>query len=266
MKLLPFVTRKPFVAVLLLEGVIHSGGRMRTTGLSDSSMAPIIEKAFGKGKPSAVAIKINSPGGSPVQSSLIAARIRRLAESKGIPVYAFVEDLAASGGYWLAAAADEIYVDANSIVGSIGVIHSSFGFHDLLKRSGIERRVHTAGKDKSILDPFLPEDPEHVTRLREIQDQMHNEFISHVRSRRKDHLNGDGLFTGRFWVGRAAVELGLANDVGHLIPKMQEIYGDKVRFKHYGKRRHVFGSIGTGIVQAALDHIEDRFMMSRYGL
>ena len=266
MRKLPFLKRKAFVAVLLLEGIIHSGGRMRSTGLSDSTMAPVIERAFGRGKPSAVAIKINSPGGSPVQSSLIAARIRRLAESKGIPVYAFVEDVAASGGYWLAVAADEIYVDANSIVGSIGVIHSSFGFQDLLQKSGIERRVHTAGKDKSILDPFLPEDPDHVERLKELQSQIHHEFIEQVRSRRGDQLNGDDLFTGRFWAGRTAVELGLADGIGHLIPKMQEVFGEKIRFKQYGKRRNLLGTIGTGVAHAAFDHIEDRLLMSRYGL
>ena len=151
---LPFLDRGPLVAVIRLTGTIGSGGRAQ---LNDEAMAPIIEKAFKRWKPKAVALVINSPGGSPVQSSLIAARIRRLAEERAVPVHAFVEDVAASGGYWLATAADDIWVDEASIVGSIGVISAGFGAHVLLARQGIERRVYTAGKSKSMLDPFLPE-------------------------------------------------------------------------------------------------------------
>lgn len=265
MAFLSVLPRRPVVSVLQLEGIIQPGGRVRTTGLSDATLAPMIEKAFRKGKPAAVALKINSPGGSPVQSSLISARIRRLADERNIPVYAFVEDLAASGGYWIASAADEIYVDPNSILGSIGVIYASFGFHELLKRSGIERRVHTAGTDKSLLDPFLPENPDHVERLKGIQEQMHAEFIDHVRTRRGERLNGDSLFTGRFWTGRTAVELGLADGIGHLVPKLKELHGRKVRFRHYNRRRQLLGSVGIRFADSLLDALEDRFIWARFG-
>jgi len=258
--------RRPVVSVLQLEGIIQSGGRMQSRSLNDAGLTPIIEKCFRKGRPKAVAIKVNSPGGSPAQSSLIAAQIRRLAKEKEIPVYAFVEDLAVSGGYWLASAADEIYVDPNSTIGSIGVVYASFGFHELLHRHGIDRRVHTAGEDKSILDPFRPENPDHVDRLRELQDQIHGEFIDYVQSRRGDKLIGENLFTGRFWIGRTAVELGLADGVGHLIPEMKKRFGDTVRFRHYGKRRNIFGGLGTAFTDAVLDSVEERLIRSRYGL
>ncbi len=164
-RFIPFLKSPPRVAVIRLQGIIASGGRMGA-GLNDATLAPVIERAFRRGKPAAVALAVNSPGGSPVQSALIAARIRRLAEEKKLPVHAFVEDVAASGGYWLATAADEIWVDASSVVGSIGVISASFGFPDFLTRHGIERRVHTAGKSKSFLDPFRPEDPSPRRRRR----------------------------------------------------------------------------------------------------
>ncbi|WP_294608784.1 S49 family peptidase, partial [uncultured Roseovarius sp.] len=179
--LIPFLNRKPTVAVIRLAGTIGAGGRSQ---LNDESLGPIIEKAFSKGKPVAVALVINSPGGSPVQSSLIAARIRRLAEEKDIPVHAFVEDVAASGGYWLATAADDIWADPSSVLGSIGVISAGFGAQVLLSRQGIERRVHTSGKSKSMLDPFLPEKPEDVTRLKGILEDIHEAFVTHVKTRR----------------------------------------------------------------------------------
>ncbi len=149
---IPFLPRPPLVPVIRLQGAIGTGGR----SLSDQALAPVIERAFSRGKPAAVAFVINSPGGSPVQSSLIASRIRRLADEKKMPVHCFVEDIAASGGYWLATAADHIWVDESSLVGSIGVIYASFGFHDLMQKNGVERRVHTAGKSKSFADPFKP--------------------------------------------------------------------------------------------------------------
>src|SRR6056297_4040064 len=157
-RFIPFIHSGPFVAVIRLQGAITNGGR----GLDNPNLAPVLEKAFSKGKPAAVALEINCPGGSPVQSSLIAARIRRLADEKKIPVFAFVEDVAASGGYWLACAADEIYADTNSILGSIGVISAGFGLQDLIARYGVERRVYTAGQSKSQLDPFRAEQPEDV--------------------------------------------------------------------------------------------------------
>ena len=208
---LPLVDRGPLVAVIRLNGAIGTGGRAQ---LNDEAMAPIIEKAFKRGKPKAVALVINSPGGSPVQSSLIAARIRRLAEEKAIPVHAFVEDVAASGGYWLAASADDIWVDDSSIVGSIGVISAGFGAHVLLARQGVERRVYTAGKSKSMLDPFLPEKEEDVKRLKSLLDQMHETFTAYIKSRRGDRpADRRDLFTGVFWLGARAVRLGLVEIV-----------------------------------------------------
>ena len=165
-RFIPFLKSPPLVAVVRLQGMIAAGGR--AASLSDATLAPVIERAFRKGRPRAVALVINSPGGSPVQSSLIAARVRRLAADKKIPVHAFVEDLAASGGYWLATAADDIWLDPASLVGSIGVISAGFGFADLLTRHGIERRVHTAGASKSFMDPFRAEKPEDVARLQAI--------------------------------------------------------------------------------------------------
>ena len=207
--LIPFTKSEPLVAVIRLAGSIGATGRSQ---LSDEAMGPVIDRAFKRGRPAAVALVINSPGGSPVQSSLIAARIRRLAVEKAIPVHAFVEDVAASGGYWLATAADDIWVDRGSIVGSIGVISAGFGAPVFFARQGLERRVHTSVKSKSMLDPFLPEKKEDVARLKEILEQMHEGFVDHVLSRRGDKLTDKrDLFTGEFWLGRRAVELGLVD-------------------------------------------------------
>lgn len=260
---LSFLSNTPFVAVIRLQGPIANSGR----GLDDVSLAPVIEKAFSRGKPKAVALQINSPGGSPVQSSLIAARIRRLAEEKKVPVYAFVEDVAASGGYWLACAADEIYLDEGSIAGSIGVISAGFGLHDLIGKYGVERRVHTAGKSKSLLDPFKPEKPEDVERLRGWLDQLHEVFIGFVKDRRGGKLSDEtDLFTGDVWIGRKAVELGLADEIGHLAPVMKEKFGKKVKFRRYGIRRSIFSRLGGAIVGEAFAEIEDRAAFARYGL
>ncbi|WP_412507641.1 S49 family peptidase, partial [Roseovarius sp. SYSU LYC5161] len=213
---IPFLNRGPLVSVIRLSGMIGTGGRAQ---LNDEAMAPAIEKAFKKGRPRAVALLINSPGGSPVQSSLIAARIRRLADEKQIPVHAFVEDVAASGGYWLATAADDIWVDSNSIVGSIGVISAGFGAPVFLTRQGVERRVHTSAKSKSMLDPFLPEREEDVSRLKDLLDQMHQRFVDQVKTRRGDKLTDkQDLFTGEFWLGARATELGLVDGAAHIEP------------------------------------------------
>ena len=266
MKWIPFIKSTPLVAVVRLSGTIASGGRLGGENLNDTGMASVIERAFSKGKPKAVALVINSPGGSPVQSSLIAARIRRLATEKEIPVYAFVEDVAASGGYWLATAADEIFVDTSSIIGSIGVISASFGFTGLMEKQGIERRVYTAGEDKSMLDPFRPERPADIKRLKALQQQIHDAFIAQVTTRRGDRLKGDKLFTGDIWVGDKAVENGLADGIGHLVPKMKQIFGDKTRFAVHGKRRSIFRRFGTQIVSDALGVVEDRSLWAQYGL
>lgn len=267
---LPFLNRPPKVAVVRLSGVIGASGRF-SSGLNDASIGPVLERAFRAGKPKAVALVINSPGGSPVQSSLIAARIRRLADETKLPVHAFVEDAAASGGYWLACAADHIWVDDSSIVGSIGVISAGFGLQDLIARHGIERRVHTAGQSKSQMDPFRPENPDDTARLREILEDIHQDFITHVKTRRGDRLATDrDLFQGEFWAGRRAVGLGLADGIAHLEPRMKEIFGDKTRFLRHGQKRSLmsrfgFGAVSEHLVAATMDAAEERALWARIG-
>ncbi len=261
---IPFVKTPPSVAVVRLSGVIAANGR---AALNDQSLAPLLEKAFKRGKPAAVALQINSPGGSPVQSSLIGARIRRLAEEHDVPVFAFVEDVAASGGYWLAASADEIYADESSVLGSIGVISSGFGAHEFLERHGLERRVHTAGKSKSMMDPFRPEKEEDVTRLTRILEQIHQNFISYVQTRRASKLADDSeLFTGEIWIGRAAQDVGLIDQIGHMVPVLKEKFGKDVRLRAYDMRRPVWQRFGASLAQDALSGIEERAEYARFGL
>jgi len=235
--------------------------------MSDAGLAPVIEKAFTRGKPDAVALQINSPGGSPVQSALIGARIRRLSEEHSVPVIAFVEDVAASGGYWLAAAADEIFADRSSVVGSIGVISAGFGAHVFLARQGIERRVHTAGQSKSMMDPFQPEKEEDIARLKGLLEQIHVNFISHVKERRGSKLdNSKDIFNGEVWLGGAAQDLGLIDGIGHMIPVMKARFGDKVKFRRYGQRRSLMQRFGAQVVGDAIASIEERADFARYGL
>ncbi|OIP83324.1 MAG: S49 family peptidase [Rhodobacterales bacterium CG2_30_65_12] len=263
-RFIPFLNRSPRVAVIRLHGVISTGARGQ---LNDVALAPIIERAFRRGKPKAVALSINSPGGSPVQSALIAARIRRLAAEKDLRVTAFVEDAAASGGYWLACAADEIHADRSSIIGSIGVIMASFGFDQFIGRFGVERRVYTSGSAKSQLDPFRPENPEDVARITAIGDEIHAAFIEHVKTARKGKLVDDArLFTGEFWTGAKAAELGLVDGIGHLVPVMKERYGDKVRFAVYGPKPSLFKRFGAALAGTALDTLEERGLWGRFGL
>jgi serine protease SohB len=267
-RFIPFLRKPPVVSVVRLSGVIGAAGRFGG-GLNDAGLAPVLERAFKAGRPRAVALVINSPGGSPVQSSLIAARIRRLAEEKKIPVHAFVEDAAASGGYWLACAADDIWADESSILGSIGVISAGFGFPELLARQGIERRVHTAGRSKSTMDPFRPENPEDVARLHAVLEPIHAAFIAHVTARRGDRLAKDApdLFEGAFWAGRQAVALGLADGIAHPVPKLKEMYGDKVRLVVHGARRPFLSRFGLRAgVEAVADVAEDRALWARIGL
>jgi signal peptide peptidase SppA len=256
------LTRHPTVSVLRLQGAIGTGAR----SLTDVGLASVIEAAF-RAKPVAVALQINSPGGSPVQSSLIAARIRRLAEEKRVPVFAFVEDVAASGGYWLATAADEIFCDPGSMLGSIGVISQGFGFQDLIARVGVERRVHTAGRSKSLLDPFRPEKPEDVQRLDTWLAQLHDVFIAHVRARRGARLVDDpDLFTGDVWIGERAVSQGLADGIGHIVPTLKARFGEKVRFRRYGPRRSFLSRFGLSLAEEAAGLIEERAAFARFGL
>jgi len=261
---LPFLKKHPVVAVVRLSGAIGMAGR---ASMSDTALAPVLEKAFRKGKPAAVALEINSPGGSPVQSSLIGARIRRLADELNVPVHAFVEDVAASGGYWLAASADRIWADDSSVLGSIGVISSGFGAHVFIARQGIERRVHTAGQSKSMLDPFAPEKPEDVARLKGLLEDIHHNFIAHVKARRGDRLDETAdLFTGEVWLARRAQDLGLIDGIAHLKPKMQELFGDKVRFRRYGLRRPIWSRFGAEMAQDALAMLEERAAFARFGM
>lgn len=263
---IPFLSNDPKVAVVRLSGMIAASGRAGAV-LNDEGVAPILEKAFQRGKPKAVALLVNSPGGSPVQSSLIGQRIRRLAEKHHVPVHVFVEDVAASGGYWIAAAGDKIWIDPNSIVGSIGVISASFGLHEFIARHGIERRVYTAGKSKSLLDPFKPEKPEDVARIKAIQEDIHQGFIEHVKARRGSVLaTGPDLFTGDVWVGMKAVELGLADGISSLDAKMRELFGENVRYLRYGMRRSLLSRFGARVLGDLTADFEERALMARYGL
>jgi signal peptide peptidase SppA len=272
-----FRRRGPTVPVVRLSGVIASGPLFGSRGLSIETVAPLLAKAFGQRGAKAVALAINSPGGSPVQSALIAQRIRLLAREKNLPVIAFVEDVAASGGYWLACAADEIIADPASIVGSIGVISAGFGFQDLIARFGIERRVHTSGDKKAMLDPFRDEDPEDVERLKRLQGEIHDGFKDWVRQRRGSRLKGDDglLFSGEFWTARRGLELGLVDSLGELRTVLQARYGDKVRLPVVAGRRRLwqrFGlgsSIGGGIEAigpSMLAALEERAHWQRFGL
>jgi signal peptide peptidase SppA len=252
-------------------------------GLSISTSAAAIEKAFSMRGAKAVAIQINSPGGSAVQSVLIFRRIRALAKEKNLKVYVFAEDVAASGGYLLALAGDEIYADASSIVGSIGVVTATFGFNELINKIGVQRRVYTAGTDKDTLDPFLPEKPGDVERIKGIQRDVHDEFIALVKERRGARIEqaGDSLFTGAFWSGRKALELGLIDGLADIRSKMREIYGDEVRFSlvmpstsWFRRRRSVslqgsgaldFGFSSGGLAADLISAIEARAIWSRFG-
>jgi len=265
-RFIPFVKRNPLVSVVRLSGVIGAGPR---AALSDEGLERVLTRAFTKGKPNAVALIINSPGGSPVQSALIGMRIRRLAETHKLPVHAFVEDVAASGGYWLACAADQIFADRASIVGSIGVISAGFGAHELLARQGVERRVYTAGHSKSMLDPFRPENPDDVARLKTILGQMHGVFIDWVQQRRGQKLQAAGdtpLFEGDIWMGEGAQALGLIDGIGHMEDKMKETYGRKTRFAWHSRRRPMFQRFGMQLAQDALGGIEERAAFARFGL
>ncbi|EPX84518.1 Periplasmic serine protease (ClpP class) [Rubellimicrobium thermophilum DSM 16684] len=254
---------RPRVAVIRLAGMIGMG---RARALTDEGLAPLIEAAF-RGRPAAVALEINSPGGSAVQSSLIAARIRRLADEKGVPVLAFVEDVAASGGYWLATAADEIWCDEGSMLGSIGVISAGFGFQDLIAKLGVERRLHMAGRSKALLDPFRPEKPEDVARLEGWLAQLHAVFIAQVQARRGPRLADDpDLFTGEIWIGRQAVEKGLADGIGHLVPTLKARFGDKVRLRRLVPRRPVLARLGLSVAEESLGLLEERAAFARFGL
>jgi serine protease SohB len=232
LKLVPARWRRdlPVVPVVRLNGVIGAVTPLRP-GMSLAGVARLLERAFSTRNAKAVALAINSPGGSPVQSRLIYLRIRQLAAEKKLPVIAFVEDVAASGGYMLACAADEIYCDPSSILGSIGVVGGTFGFQELIKKIGVERRLYTAGEHKAMLDPFLPEDPGDVARVKALQREIHALFISLVKDSRGARLKGaeDVLFSGEYWAGNTSVGFGLADGIGELRSVLRTRYGDNVR-------------------------------------
>ena len=270
-----FRDRAPVIAVLRLHGVI---GRLGpgNAGLSLAKLEKSIDRAFATRRVKSVVLSVNSPGGSPVQSALIAGRIRQLAAEKDVPVVAFTEDVAASGGYWLACAADEIFADGNSIVGSIGVISSGFGFPQVLDRLGVERRVYTAGTRKGMLDPFQPEVPEDITRLKSIQADMHESFKNYVRERRGEKITAPDseLFDGNIWTGSQALSLGLVDGLGDIRTVMRKQFGDRVKIRTVNPssggflRRWLGGgsSRDERRVWAAISVFEDWAHWKRFGL
>ncbi|MBM08101.1 MAG: S49 family peptidase [Magnetovibrio sp.] len=271
--------QRAVIAVLPLVGVIGGMGNFRR-GLSLLSLSSRIEKAFKIKGLAGVVLAVNSPGGSPVQSALISKRIRDLAQEKDIPVYAFIEDVGASGGYWLACAADHIYAQSTSIVGSIGVVSGGFGFVEMISKLGIERRLHSAGEKKAMLDPFSPEKPAHVKHLKILQSEMHEEFKEMVRERRAGKLKEEEkeLFSGAFWTGKKAMEMGLIDDLGDLHQVMQRLYGDKVKIRMIDERRPwwrqrftvkrdvAYSDLGYEYTGSLMAAIEERMIWNRFGL
>jgi serine protease SohB len=265
------------VPVVRLSGIIGFSTPLRP-GLTISGMSRALDRAFAMRRAKAVALLINSPGGSPVQSHLIFRRIRQLAREKNRPVIGFIEDVGASGGYMIACAADEIVCDASSIVGSIGVVGGSFGFDKLMEKIGVQRRLYTAGERKAMLDPFLPEKPEDVERLKQIQNEIHQNFIALVKERRAERLRGPEktLFSGEYWIGTRAVELGIADTLGDLRGTLRERYGKDVMTPLVSAERGFFarqlrGSIerlwpGPALADEMISALEERALWSRFGL
>jgi signal peptide peptidase SppA len=283
LKIMGWFSRRPVLPVVRLSGPIGLATPLRP-GLSLAAVAGALEQAFSASRLAGVAVVINSPGGSPVQSHLIYQRIRQLADEKKKRVHVFCEDVAASGGYFLALAGDEIYADPSSIVGSIGVISASFGLSKAIERLGVERRIYTSGEMKSFLDPFLPEQPSDVERLRSVQREVHDAFISVVKERRGQKLTAPDqeLFSGAFWSGPRAQELGLIDGIADMRARLRSIYGDKVRLRAIPiggggllarlRRRPALewsDGIATsplGLADDLISAIEARALWSRFGL
>ena len=274
-RFIPLRFRKsiPVVNHVTLNGAIGIGSPLRPA-LTFKSSKDALERAFSRKGIAAVAITVNSPGGSPVQSALIHARIRELAAEHQVPVLVFCEDVAASGGYWLACAGDEIFADDSSIIGSIGVISAGFGFVEALRKLGVERRVHTSGEAKSMLDPFQPEKPEDIDHLLNLQADVHDAFKALVKSRRGTKLNGSDseLFSGAFWSGRQALAKGLIDGIGHVHGVLKDRFGEQVVIRAvsapqgWGFRRLGFGAAAPDIAAAAIAAIETRALWARFGL
>jgi len=279
----PLVPRRfrpdiPVVPVVRLSGIIGFSTPLRP-GLTLASVAKPLDRAFASPRARAVALLINSPGGSAVQSHLVFQRIRQLSAEKKLPVLAFVEDVAASGGYMIACAADEVFADPSSIVGSIGVIGATFGFSRLIEKIGVERRIYTSGTNKAMLDPFLPENPDHVARLKAIQEDIHATFIDLVKSRRGAKLTAPQpeLFSGEYWAAKKGIEYGLVDRIGDLRSTLRERFGDKVETPLISPARSLFGRSTPGVgIERMLDQpgladdlvsaLEARALWARYGL
>lgn len=263
--------RKPVIPVVRLQGVIAA--EQRPGRLNIATVEPLLARAFAMKSAPAVAVVINSPGGSPVQSRLISKRIRDLADQNQKLVLVFVEDAAASGGYFIAVAGDEILVDPSSIVGSIGVIMATFGFVGAIDKLGIERRVHTAGRNKSTLDPFLPEKAEDVDRIKQFELDIHQVFIDHVKAGRRGRLKAedDVLFTGEWWTGLRGIELGLVDGIGDLHGTLRQRFGKDVVLRQIAPKRPFFalprlGLSAQSLVEDVSHSIEDRAHWARLGL
>ena len=266
-----FFKKKKIVPIIRLSGVIGNIGKFKQ-GIDFASQQDLIKKAFSVKKISAVAISINSPGGSPVQSHLLYSYIRNMANKKKVKVLVFAEDVAASGGYLIACAGDEIYANSSSIIGSIGVIYSSFGFQELIKKVGVQRRVYTAGKNKSTLDPFLEEKKEDIERLKNIQLDLHADFIKVVEESRSKKLKkelGIELFTGEFWSGSKSKELGLIDGIGNAEEVLKNKFGENVVIKKFEKPKSwlskKFSASKENHVDQLLQVLEERSIWQRYG-
>jgi len=264
--------KKKVVPHVRLTGVIGSAGRFNR-GMDLVSQRDILKKAFSLKKISHVAVSINSPGGSPVQSHLIYSYIRQLAETNKVKVIIFAEDVAASGGYLISCAGDEIFANSSSIIGSIGVISASFGFKELIKKIGIERRVYTAGKNKSTLDPFVDEKEEDVKRLKSIQLELHADFIKVVETSRGIKLKDpekNNIFTGEFWTGSAALKLGLIDGIGNADQVLKEKFGEKVIIKNMEKPKGFIARKLSSSIQSPIENltntIEEKSMWHKFGL
>ncbi len=256
-----FLKPKPVISVLRLSGVIYAENSMGRGALNLEKLRENIDSAFNINGLKAVFLIINSPGGSPSQSELIAAKIRQKAEEKNVPVIAFVEDIAASGGYWLACAADEIYATSNSIIGSIGVISSGFGFVEAINKLGIERRVHTAGESKSVLDPFQPEKEEDVNLLTSIQEQIHNNFKEYVKKHRRSKLtqNDEIIFGGKFWEALRAEDFGLIDGIDRMDEYVKNVYGDNFKFKFIATKQSKLAKLLGMNIDSLVEKFWDKF-------
>ena len=269
MSLLSFLRKSQHVSCIPLNGII-APNMGRRKGLNLHELDKVIEQAFSVKNLKAVVLQINSPGGSPVQSEMISKRIRDLSEKKNVPVLAFVEDVAASGGYWLACAADEIFASKASIIGSIGVVSSGFGFDKAIEKIGIDRRLYTSGENKAILDPFLPENKDDVKRLKAIQKELHNQFISFVKSRRGSKITNKDkdLFTGAFWSGQKSLDLGLIDAFGEMKFILKERFGENIKIREFAPKKKFFGfgSLLSGALDVLIYKVEERISFKRFGL